>query len=93
MLVATAASLDDSIHDRPRDEQRRKQGAHSLILASSRTLVEVDLKRPGRIDTKIPILPTSTPEESLGLIRILLKRNGLELPRESAIQLATWHQR
>ena len=60
------------------------------ILASSRPdLIEVDLKRPGRIDTKIPILPTSTPEESLGLIRILLKRNGLELPRESNIQLAT----
>ncbi|BCM93830.1 ATP-dependent zinc metalloprotease FtsH 3 [Abditibacteriota bacterium] len=50
------------------------------ILASSRPdLIEVDLKRPGRIDVKIPLLPTTTPEESFQLIRNLLKRRGLEL--------------
>ncbi len=50
------------------------------ILASSRPdLIEVDLKRPGRIDIKIPLLPTTTPEESFQLIRDLLKRRNLEL--------------
>ena len=35
------------------------------ILASSRPdLIEVDLKRPGRVDVKVPLLPTSTPAES-----------------------------
>ena len=39
------------------------------LLASSRPdLIEVDLKRPGRIDVKVPLLPTSTPAESAQLI-------------------------
>ncbi len=50
------------------------------ILASSRPdLIEVDLKRPGRIDVKIPLFPTTTPEESFQLVRQLLKRRGLDL--------------
>ncbi|MBS0659622.1 MAG: ATP-binding protein [Verrucomicrobia bacterium] len=50
------------------------------ILASSRPdLIEVDLKRPGRIDVKIPIFPTTTAAESWALIRALCKRRGLEL--------------
>ena len=50
------------------------------ILASSRPdLIEVDLKRPGRVDVKIPIFPTGTQEESWGLIRSLAKRQGIEL--------------
>src|ERR1700721_666642 len=40
------------------------------VLASSRPdLIEVDLKRPGRIDVKIPLFPTATPAEGLELIR------------------------
>ena len=50
------------------------------ILASSRPdLIEVDLKRPGRVDVKIPIFPTGTPEESWGLIRSLASRQGIAL--------------
>lgn len=50
------------------------------ILASSRPdLIEVDLKRPGRIDVKIPIFPTTTAAESWQLIRALCKRRGLEM--------------
>jgi len=50
------------------------------ILASSRPdLIEVDLKRPGRVDVKIPLLPTSTPAESALLVGALAKRYGLEL--------------
>jgi SpoVK/Ycf46/Vps4 family AAA+-type ATPase len=53
------------------------------ILASSRPdLIEVDLKRPGRIDVKIPIFPTSTAEESFALLRALCKRRGVILSQE-----------
>jgi hypothetical protein len=50
------------------------------ILASSRPdLIEVDLKRPGRVDVKVPLLPTSTTTESATLIGALAKRYGLQL--------------
>jgi SpoVK/Ycf46/Vps4 family AAA+-type ATPase len=56
------------------------------LLASSRPdLIEVDLKRPGRIDVKVPLLPTSTPAESAQLVGMLAKRMGLEI---SAADLA-----
>src|SRR5947208_16765657 len=49
------------------------------VLASSRPdLIEVDLKRPGRVDVKIPIFPTSDASESWALLRALCKRQGLE---------------
>src|SRR5687767_12805068 len=48
------------------------------VLASSRPdLIEVDLKRPGRIDVKIPLFPTTTAEESFGLIKALCKKRGV----------------
>ena len=50
------------------------------ILASSRPdLIEVDLKRPGRVDVKIPIFPTTNASEGFALIRVLAKRRGVEL--------------
>jgi len=50
------------------------------ILASSRPdLIEVDLKRPGRIDVKIPLLPTTEARESFELIRVLCARQQLTL--------------
>jgi SpoVK/Ycf46/Vps4 family AAA+-type ATPase len=50
------------------------------LLASSRPdLIEVDLKRPGRVDVKVPLLPTSTTAESAQLVGLLAKRYGLEL--------------
>ncbi len=53
------------------------------VLASSRPdLIEVDLKRPGRIDVKIPLFPTSTAKESFDLLRFLGKQRGLELKDE-----------
>jgi SpoVK/Ycf46/Vps4 family AAA+-type ATPase len=58
----------------------RNRGSIIWILASSRPdLIEVDLKRPGRVDVKIPIFPTLTPQEGFGLIRSLCKRRGLEI--------------
>ena len=48
------------------------------VLASSRPdLIEVDLKRPGRIDVKIPIFPATNKKEGLALTLALCKRRGL----------------
>lgn len=56
------------------------RGRLMWILASSRPdLIEVDLKRPGRVDVKIPLLPTTTVEESGALLRALLKRFDIAL--------------
>ncbi len=58
------------------------------LLASSRPdLIEVDLKRPGRVDVKVPLLPTSTTAESAQLIGLLAKRYGLELTPEDLTRL------
>lgn len=55
------------------------------ILATSRPdLVEVDLKRPGRVDVKIPLLPTISAHESLELLSALCQRLDVALdPRQS----------
>ena len=53
------------------------------VLASSRPdLIEADLKRPGRIDLKMPILPTTTPAESAALIVALSHRYELAVSDE-----------
>ena len=50
------------------------------ILASSRPdLIEVDLKRPGRIDVKIPLFPTTSPRESFDLVRTLCTKRGVSI--------------
>ena len=61
------------------------------ILASSRPdLIEVDLKRPGRVDVKIPIFPTLTPEEGFSLLRALCKKKQVPLDKESFETLRPW---
>ena len=60
------------------------------ILATSRPdLVEVDLKRPGRVDVKVPIFPTLTAQEGFGLIRALGKRRELPLADHDFATLET----
>tara|TARA_R110002096_G_scaffold147671_22_gene307821 strand:- start:18653 stop:20353 length:1701 start_codon:yes stop_codon:yes gene_type:complete len=67
----------------------RNRGKILWILASSRPdLIEVDLKRPGRVDVKFPLFPSVTPEEAYSLIRALSKRQGLTLPKEPEFSLA-----
>jgi SpoVK/Ycf46/Vps4 family AAA+-type ATPase len=61
------------------------------ILASSRPdLIEVDLKRPGRIDVKIPLFPTSTRRESFDLLRMLLKKRSIDLRADSFAALEAY---
>jgi len=51
------------------------------VLATSRPdLVEVDLKRPGRVDRRLPVLPAISREDRIALTRGVFKRFGLELP-------------
>lgn len=65
------------------------RGRVMWILASSRPdLIEVDLKRPGRIDVKVPLLPTTTVAESAALLRALLKRFDLMLAPAELASLA-----
>lgn len=68
------------------------RGKLMWILASSRPdLIEVDLKRPGRVDVKVPLLPTTTVAESAGLLNALLKRfdiaPGVEAMKELELPL------
>jgi SpoVK/Ycf46/Vps4 family AAA+-type ATPase len=66
----------------------RNRGKIVWILASSRPdLIEVDLKRPGRVDVKIPLFPTTTPEEGFGLIRALSRKRGLDVPQDAFEQV------
>jgi len=59
----------------------QNRGRVIWLLASSRPdLIEVDLKRPGRVDVKIPLFPTSEPLEGFALIRNLAKKRGLAVP-------------
>ena len=64
------------------------RGKIMWILASSRPdLIEVDLKRPGRVDVKVPLLPTTTTAESAALIDALLKRFDMAPDRDALLGL------
>lgn len=53
------------------------------VLATSRPdLVEVDLKRPGRVDRRLPVLPAFERKERWDLLRGVCGRVGVELPAE-----------
>jgi len=58
----------------------RNRGKILWVLASSRPdLIEVDLKRPGRIDVKIPLFPCADEQEGWTLLRALCKSRGVDL--------------
>lgn len=61
----------------------RNRGKIMWVLASSRPdLIEVDLKRPGRVDVKIPLFPSLNKQEGFSLIRALCKRRKLDIKKE-----------
>ena len=69
---------------------KENRGRIVWILATSRPdLVEVDLKRPGRIDLKIPLFPTTTPEEGFQLLQTIAKNHGLTLDQSAFTNLRT----
>src|SRR5258707_9417848 len=76
------AGLSGRIYSMMAAEMSRPENRGRLvwILASSRPeLIEVDLKRPGRIDLQIPIFPTFSPDEGYRLLSSLALRYELEL--------------
>jgi hypothetical protein len=79
------SGLSGRIYSMIAAEMSRSENRGKIIwvLASSRPdLIEVDLKRPGRVDVKIPIFPTSTPEEGFALLDALCKRYGVVFKEE-----------
>ena len=81
------AGLSGRIYGMIADEMSRSgnRGRILWILATSRPdLIEVDLKRPGRVDVKIPILPTVDKAESFQLLKALLARKGIVVPSDEA---------
>jgi hypothetical protein len=53
------------------------------VLASSRPdLIEIDLKRPGRVDVKVPLFPTTTPEDGFALLRALCRSRKLDVQQD-----------
>ena len=61
----------------------RNRGKIVWVLASSRPdLIEVDLKRPGRVDVKIPLFPSTDAKESFTLLRALCRARGVEVAED-----------
>jgi SpoVK/Ycf46/Vps4 family AAA+-type ATPase len=59
----------------------RNRGRILWIFATSRPdLVEVDLKRQGRLDVHIPLFPPDTAEGRKALIAALARKVGMDLP-------------
>jgi hypothetical protein len=76
------AGLSGRIYSMMAAEMSRPENRGRVIwvLASSRPdLIEVDLKRPGRVDLKVPIFPASSQEEGYQLLRTLAGRYNLGL--------------
>ena len=87
---ANDGGLSGRIYSMMAAEMSRPENRGRIIwvLASSRPdLIEVDLKRPGRVDVKIPLFPTSTPAESMALLAALCRRQGIELTNDDRAAL------
>jgi len=61
----------------------RQRGKILWVFATSRPdLVEVDLKRPGRLDVHIPLFPAQSEEEKISLFLAMARKVGIGLTRE-----------
>jgi hypothetical protein len=60
---------------------------HDTHPRSQPDLIEVDLKRPGRVDVKIPLFPTTTAREGFDLLRMLFLKRGLTVAEDAFASL------
>jgi hypothetical protein len=67
---------------------QNNRGRILWVLATSRPdLVEVDLKRPGRVDRRLPVLPAFELKDRWAMLRGVFKRFSLELPEQCPADL------
>jgi SpoVK/Ycf46/Vps4 family AAA+-type ATPase len=52
----------------------------TILMTNRPDKLDVDIKRPGRLDRKIPFFYADTAEDRLRIVRVILKRNGAALP-------------
>lgn len=86
--AGTDSGLSGRIYSMVAAEMSRPghRGRIVWVLASSRPdLIEVDLKRPGRIDMKVPIFPTTSAAEGFELIRKLGAQYSLEFGDQAGL--------
>ena len=85
---ATDSGLSGRIYSMVAAEMSRpdNRGRVVWVLASSRPdLIEVDLKRPGRIDVKVPLFPTTSAADGFQLVRKLGMQYSLELGDQAGL--------
>ncbi|MEM9445851.1 MAG: ATP-binding protein [Verrucomicrobiota bacterium] len=79
---ASSSPVDARVYSMFAQEMASEQNRGRLIwlLATSRPdLLEVDLKRPGRMDLKIPLLPCESIESAWALIQALSNKHKLSI--------------
>jgi transitional endoplasmic reticulum ATPase len=60
----------------------------TILMTNRPDKLDVDIKRPGRLDRKIPFFYVDTGEDRLRIVRAILKRNGAALADDAAASLA-----
>lgn len=60
----------------------------TILMTNRPDKLDVDIKRPGRLDRKIPFFYADTGADRLRIVRAILSRNGVALPDEAAAVLA-----
>lgn len=59
----------------------------TILMTNRPDKLDVDIKRPGRLDRKIPFFYVDTGEDRLRIVRAILKRNGVDLADDSIAAL------
>jgi len=59
----------------------------TILMTNRPDRLDVDIKRPGRLDRKIPFFYADTAADRLRIVQAILKRNGAALPEADASAL------
>lgn len=59
----------------------------TILMTNRPDKLDVDIKRPGRLDRKIPFFYADNPEDRLRIVNAILKRNGAALPDDAGAAL------